>query len=292
MRPIAWSTLVVLAGLAVLLAACRLSVQPPVPAEQNFSPLPQVESPLPLGGDRLDSVSDYRATAHMEERHTRPDGTVFGGIVEYNYYWMRGTGQFSHNEHSVTTLYYLESNESGLQESYLVDDLAFTFCDSCPVVDARAGSWSVTKRYAGNPPTPPQDMLSGLLGLPLAELIAQSVVIGNEKFSGITTTHYRLIDAQDLSNAVRSRIGGAPNSPIELTMAQLDIWLTLGDQRVMHHTFQVEGKAEMVAGTQELQPFTILDHSSVTEIDNSISITVPSEVLMAVDAQLKALESN
>jgi hypothetical protein len=227
----------------------------------------------------------------LEERHSRPDGSLFGGIVEYNYYWARGEGQFSHNEHSVVTRYYLESNESAVEESYLVDDLAFASCSSCPVVDERAGGWSVTKRYAGNPPAPPHDVLSGLLGLPLAELIAQSVVIGNEKISGITTTHYRLIDSQVLSDAVRRRIGGAPNSPIELAMAQMDIWLTLGDQRLMHHTFQVEGKAEMVAGTQELQPFTILDHSSVSELNSAMPITVPAEVLTAVETQLKALEN-
>jgi hypothetical protein len=290
LKPSACIKLVVLSGLAVLLTACRLSVQPPAPAEQNFSPLTKVESPLPLGGDRLDSVNAYHATAHLEERHSRPDGSIFGGIVEYNYYWTRGEGQFSHNEHSVATRYYLESNESVVEESYLVDDLAFASCSSCPVVDERAGGWIVTKRYTGNPPTPPHDVLLGLLGLPLAELIAQSVVIGNEKISGITTTHYRLIDSQFLSDAVNRRIGGAPNSPIELAMAQMDIWLTLGDQRLMHHTFLVEGKAEMVAGTQELQPFTILDHSSVTEINSSITITVPSEVLTAVETQLKALE--
>ena len=103
MKPNTCIKLVVLAGLAVLLTACRLSVQPPAPAEQNFSPLTQVESPLPLGGNRLDSVNAYHATAHLEERHSRPDGSLFGGIVEYTYYWTRGEGQFSHNEYQIVT---------------------------------------------------------------------------------------------------------------------------------------------------------------------------------------------
>ena len=63
---------------------------------------------------------------------------------------------------------------------------------------------------------------------PLAELIAQSVVIGHEKISGIPTTHYRLLDSQVLSEAVRRRIGADPNSPVELAMAQMDICADAG----------------------------------------------------------------
>jgi hypothetical protein len=260
-------------------------------------------------------VNAYYATAQLEERHFGPEGSLFGGIVEYTYYRTRGEGQFSHNEYQIVTRGYFSNDSLGVNESYVVDDLVFTYCSSCPQVDLRSRGWRVTKRSANNLPatprnvlaydyannriTPPPNELSSSMILlpqssPLAELIAQSVVIDNEEISGIPTTHYRLLDSQVLSEAVRRRIGSEPNLPVELAMAQMDIWLTLGDQQVMQHTFQVEGKAGWGAAVegQELYRFTILDQSSVTVINSSIPITVPSEVLTAVETQLKALENN
>src|SRR5436190_7225903 len=104
LKPNACIKLVVLAGLLVLLDACHLSVYPPTPAEQNFSPLLQAESPLPSGADRLDSADSYHAISHFEERHSRPDGSLMGGIIESHYYRTLSEGQNDHNEHFVMTM--------------------------------------------------------------------------------------------------------------------------------------------------------------------------------------------
>jgi hypothetical protein len=248
-----------------------------------------------MGPNRLDSASAYHATSHREERYSRPDGSLLGGIVESNYYWTRSEGQYGYNEHQVVTLRDWEMETPGvMDESYLVDDLAFTYCASCPPVDDRAGGWSVRKRNEGILPgvnvAPQRDALSRIVGIPLAELLAQSVMIGDESINGLIATHYRLIDAQISSDMIRMRIGGAPDSPLEVAMAQMDIWLTVGDQQLIQYTFQVEGRMELVAGSQVLQPFTFSDQYSVTEINSSMTITVPSEVLDAVEPQLRALE--
>ena len=107
---------------------------------------------------------------------------------------------------------------------------------------------------------------------------------------GITATHYRLTDTQALSETVRMRTGGATNTPLEVTMAQLDTWLTVGDHQPIHYTFQAEGRTESIAGSQVLQPFTIQEQYSVTEINSNRPITVPTEVLSAVATQLERLE--
>jgi hypothetical protein len=284
--------LIVFAGLALLLAACQLTIAPIPPAEQSSSPLPQGESPLAMGSNRLDSVASYHATLQREERYFQPDGSFRGGITESHYYWTRSEGPYGYNEHQILTLRDWETETPGVMgESYLVDDLAFTNCVSCP--PDRAG-WSVTKRNEGIPlggtVAPQGDALWRIAGISNAELLAQRVVIGDESINGLTATHYRLIEDQISSEMIRMRLGGAPDSPLEVAIAQMDIWLTVGDQQLIQYTLQVEGTMELIAGTQVLQPFIYSEQYSVTEINSSMTITVPSEVLDAVEPQLRELE--
>ena len=305
MKPNARINLILLAGLAALLAACQFNSTPahaPTHFEQNSPPVSQVESPLLPVVARLDATSAYHITFRSEERRTQPDGSTVPGISEYNYFWMHSEGQYGHNEHSVTTLVDPQSGTPGvMDESYMVDDLAFTYYPTCPP-SAGQTCWSVYKRSGGNIPDAasdsqavPDDRLSidgvsRYAGFPLAGLVAQSVVIGDESIRGITATHYRLTDSQALSDKVRMQTGGAPNTPLEVSMAQMDIWLTVADRQPIQYIFQAEGKTESIAGSQVLQPFTIQEHYSVTEINSPMTITVPTEVLTAVATQLKALE--
>jgi len=115
-------------------------------------------------------------------------------------------------------------------------------------------------------------------------------VIGDESINGISATHYQLKDIQALSEMVRMLTGGAPDTPLEVTMAQMDTWLTVGDHQPIQFMFQAEGRKESIAGSQLLQPFTVQKQYSVTEINSNMPITVPTAVLTAVEAQLKTLE--
>ena len=298
MKPNTRVYLILLAGFAVLLAACQFPVRSPARVEQITSTPPQVESPLPVvtEGLLLDSASAYRVTLHSEVRRTQPDGSTIPEILEYNYFWTRSENPYGYNEHRVTTIVDPLSGTPGvMDEAYVVDDLAFTYCPTCPMITAGQTGWSVGKRSGGDSPGSARDVyvdgVSTIAGMPLAALVARSVVIGSEEISGIPATHYRLTDSQVLSEMVRIRTGGAPNTPLEVRMAQANIWLTVSDHQPIQYTFQAEGRTESIAGSQLLQPFTIHEQYSITEINGAVTITVPTAVLTAVGPQLKALET-
>ncbi len=284
MRPDARLKLIFLTGFVALLAACQLTSTPTTTAnEPHRQIVPQVESPL-SAVDRLDSISAYHVTLHSEAHLTLPDGSTGGGTTEYNAYWTQSTGPNGYNAHYVTTMIDPQSGTpSVMDESYLVDDLAFTYCPMCPAT-AEQGGWGVSKREESAAAATELDVanVSRRAGIPLAELVAKSVVIGEETINGIVATHYLGTDAQVLLGLVRTRMGGSPSTPLKVTMAQADIWLTAGDQQPIQYTFQAEGKTETVAGSQSLQPFTLQEQYSVTEINNKITITVPADVLTAV----------
>lgn len=295
MKPNARINPVLLAGFAALLGACQFSSVPalaPTQLEQNPPSLSQVESPLLTVVESLDSVSAYHVTLHQEVRHTQPDGSTFPEIAEYNYFWTHNEGQYGYNSHGITTMIDPQSGVPlAMDESYMIDGLAFMYCATCPGTAEQAG-WSVSQRSEGNIPGSPLDMdsVERKTGIPIAALVAQSVVIGDERISGISATHYRLTDSQALSEAIRMLMGGATNTSVEVAMAQMDTWLTVGDHQPIQYTFQAEGRTESIAGSQVLQPFTIQNQYSVTEINSNRPITVSTEILTAVAPQLKTLE--
>jgi len=304
MKPNAWIKLILLAGLAAFFVACQFSSTPAhrsTSPEQSSQPLSPLESPPPVVRESLDSISAYRVVLHREVRHTQPDGSIFPEISEFNYSWTRTNNPYGYNAHSVTTMIDPQSGTPVvMDESYVVDDLAFTYCPNCPGTADRAG-WDVSKsgderdsiRIIPNAATGLLDIdnVSGITATPLAVLVAQSSVIGDEEIGGISATHYRLTDSHALSEMVRMRTGGAPNTPLEVTMAQLDIWLTADGRQPILYTFQAEGSTESPAGSQLFHPFTIEEKYSVTEINNNRPITVPTAVLTAVESQRKTLES-
>lgn len=285
-------TLLLIVGLTALLAACQLTVHIPTEAGQNT--LPQVASPLPAVVEGLGSVRSYHVTLRYEEHRTLPDGSIAHGLMETNYNWTRSEGPNGYDAHRIVTLGDPQSGTMGvMEETYLVDDLAFTYCSSCPVAADRSGGWSVSKRNESNPPgllvadVDRLDMTFGvadLAGIPITDLVAQSVVLGKENINGIAATHYQLTNSQALTDTVIMRMAGVPNLPLEITVAQLDLWLTVGDLKPLQYTFKAEGKSESVAGAP-IQPFTLLEQYSVTEINSSIKITVPTAVLITVEKQ-------
>lgn len=297
MKPNARINSLLLAGFAALFTACQFTSTPmqvPTKVEQTPIPLSQVEKPLLPVVDSLDSVTAYHLTLHQEIGHSQPDGSTFSEIAEYNYFWTHSEGQYGYNEHSVTTIIDPQSGTPFvMDETYLVDDLAFTYCPTCPIPAEQAG-WSVGQRGEGGDPRSATDIVldraSSFAGIPLTALIEQSVVIGDENINGIATTHYQLKDIQALSEMVRMLTGGAPDTPVEVTMAQMDTWLTVGDHQPIQFLFQAEGSKESIAGSQLLQPFTVQKHYTITEVNSNLTITVPTEVLTAVAAPLKELE--
>jgi len=297
MKPNAWIKLILLVGLAALFVACQFSSTPAhrsTSPEQSSQPLSPLESPPPVVRESLDSISAYRVVLHREVRHTQPDGSIFPEISEFNYSWTRTNNPYGYNAHRVTTLVDPQSGTPWvMDESYLVDDLAFTYCPPCPLPADQAG-WSVGQRGNGGDPRSATDIVldrvSNFGGISLSALVTQSVVIGDESINGISATHYQLKDIQALSEMVRMRTGGAPDTPLEVTMAQMDTWLTVGDHQPILYTFQAEGSTESPAGSQLFHPFTIEEKYSVTEINNNRPITVPTAVLTAVESQLKTLE--
>lgn len=296
MKPNAWIKFILLVGLAALFVACQFSSTPAhrsTSPEQSSQPLSPLESPPPVVRESLDSISAYRVVLHREVRHTQPDGSIFPEISEFNYSWTRTNNPYGYNAHIVTTMIDPQSGTPGvMDEMYVVDDLAFTYCLTCPGTADRAG-WDVSKR-GGNERIMPNaatglldiDNVSRITATPLAVLVAQSSVIGDEEIGGISATHYQLKDIQALSEMVSWRVA----KPLEVKMAQLDMWLTADDRQPILYTFQAEGKTESPAGSQLLQPFTVQKQYSVTEINSNLTITVPTAVLTAVAAQLKALE--
>jgi hypothetical protein len=188
-----------------------------------------------------------------------------------------------------------------MNESYAVDDLVFAYCMSCG--PSTSGVWRVSKRATGNEP----DLNSGPagpfavdvpLGLtptgigPIAVdlLVAQSSVVADEEMNGFATVHRRFTDRQALSEAVRWQVGAAPNDPLEVTKAQIDTWLTPDERRLVRLVFKAEGKAQAVAGSGVLLPFALKDEFNFTAVDRNTPIVVPSDVLAAVEPQLKALK--
>jgi len=229
---------------------------------------------------------------HSEVRRTQPDGSIFPEISEFNYSWTRTNNPYGYNAHRVTTLVDPQSGTPVvMDEAYVVDDLAFTYCPNCPGTADRAG-WDVSKR--GDEGIIPNaatglldiDTVSRITATPLDILVAQSSVIGDEEISGIAAVHYQLTNVQVLSDTVRWRVPAL----LEVKMAQLDIWLTADDRQPILYTFQAEGSTESPAGSQLFHPFTIEEKYSVTEINNNRPITVPTAVLTAVESQLKTLE--
>jgi hypothetical protein len=85
-------------------------------------------------------------------------------------------------------------------------------------------------------------------------------------------------------------VGAAPNDPLEVTTAQVDIWLTPGTRQLVRLVFQAQGKTQAVAGSGVLLPFVLKDEFNFTAVDRNTPIVVPDEVMAAVEAQLKALE--
>jgi len=229
---------------------------------------------------------------HSEVRRTQPDGSIFPEISGFNYSWTRTNNQYGYNAHRVTTLVDPQSGTPVvMDEAYVVDDLAFTYCPTCPGTADRAG-WDVSKR--GDEGIIPNaatglldiDTVSRITATPLDILVAQSSVIGDEEISGIAAVHYQLTNVQVLSDTVRWRVPAL----LEVKMAQLDIWLTADDRQPILYTFQAEGSTESPAGSQLFHPFTIEEKYSVTEINNNRPITVLTAVLTAVESQLKTLE--
>lgn len=295
MKPNAWIKLILLVGLAALFVACQFSSTPAhrsTSPEQSSQPLSPLESPPPVVRESLDSISAYRVVLHSEVRRTQPDGSIFPEISGFNYSWTRTNNPYGYNAHRVTTLVDPQSGTPVvMDEAYVVDDLAFTYCPNCPGTADRAG-WDVSKR--GDEGIIPNaatglldiDTVSRITATPLDILVAQSSVIGDEEISGIAAVHYQLTNVQVLSDTVRWRVPAL----LEVKMAQLDIWLTADDRQPILYTFQAEGSTESPAGSQLFHPFTIEEKYSVTEINNNRPITVPTAVLTAVESQLKTLE--
>jgi len=230
---------------------------------------------------------------HREVRRTQPDGSIFPEISGFNYSWTRTNNPYGYNARRVTTLVDPQSGTPVvMDEVYVVDDLAFTYCPTCPGTADRAG-WDVSKR--GDEGIIPNaatglldiDTVSRITATPLAVLVAQSSVIGEEEIGGISAVHYQLTNVQVLSDMVRWRVPAL----LEVKMAQLDIWLTADGRQPILYTFQAEGSTESPAGSQLFHPFTIEDKYSVTEINSNRPITMPTEVLTAVESQRKTLES-
>jgi hypothetical protein len=206
------------------------------------------------------------------------------------------------NSHEVMTLSNLQTGESFvMSESYAVGDLVFTPCTRCPPPDN--GVWHVSKRTTGNDPSlnsvpvgpyavdVPLGITPEFIGPIAVELlVAQSSVVGDEAINGFATVHRRFTDRQALAEAIRWQLGGAPNDPFEVTSAQIDLWLTRDEHRLVRLLFQAEGRAQTFAGSGVLHPFTLQDEFNFTAVDRNTPIVVPDEVLAAVEAQLKALE--
>lgn len=298
MKPHVCIHFILLVGFTIFCTACQRSnlAGDTLPAEQqNRLTVAQSTPPLPVVIDRLDAITAYQVTVRRAMRQTQPDGFILPSAMEYTYAWSQTGDAYGYNVHTMTTLTDPLSGESAvMDEGYLVGDLAFLYCPVCPLPADQAG-WSVSKRHesAIREFTLDIDGVSRIMGTPLAMLMTQSLVIGDETINDVSVTHYRLTDIQALSDAVRTMIGGgASATPLEVSLAALDIWLTVGDQQPIQYTLQVEGKNEYIAGSQELLPFTIQEQYQVAAINHQMTITVPATVLDAVAAPLKALAGN
>ena len=281
-------TVVLLASFVTLLGACQLSGLAPAAAQQ--SPLLQSDSPL-LVTHHEDTTAAYRTLVRQEEHRTEADGSTIHTVVENNYYYIPSANPYGYNAHQILTLSNPEAGIEGvMEETYVVDDLAFTYCPSCGF--AATGGWTVSNRPIFKDDgvnRAPAELGIGLT--PLTTLVEQSAVVGTESINGISTTHYRLAPSQLLSDTVRWRIGGQPQARLEITTAQLDIWLSTDEQKPIQYNFAAEGSSEIVTGEQVLPPFafTILDQYNISEIEPGTTITVPAEVLAAVAPQLETL---
>lgn len=278
------------ASFVTLLSACQLSGLAPAPAQQ--SPLLQAESPLPFVANREDTTDGYQVLARFEEHRTEADGSTIHSIVENNYYQTPSANQHGYNAHHIITLGNPEAGIQGvMEETYVVDDLVFTYCPSCGF--AATGGWDVSNRTMVKEDGVSRAPVELSIGLtPIATLVEQSAVVGTESINGISTTHYRLAPSQLLSDTVRWRIGGQPDARLEIAMAQLEIWLSADEQKPIQYNFAAEGSSEIITGAQVLPPFTftILDQYSFIETTGDMPITVPPEVLGLVEGQIKALE--
>ncbi len=178
-------------------------------------------------------------------------------------------------------------------QSYAVDDLFFSHCTLC-APPYRSGVWVVDRRTPGHDPNYfPLGITPTNVGpIAVEQLVAQSSVVGDEAMNGFATVHRRFTDRQVLAAAVSWQVGGAAQDPLELTTAQVDMWLTRDTHRLVRLRFQAEGKAHGITAAGVLYPFALTDEFNLTAVDRNTPIVVPSEVLAEVAAQIKALKGD
>lgn len=292
--------LILLVGFTFLLAACKLIAPGHQPAlvEQNPPSMVQVESPLPPAAPSLNAIDTYQSTLRREESDTQTQGTeIFIGEIRYTR--VHADNQHGYNAHSVTTLQAIlpaaivepdAVTEGVMDEQYLMDDIAFIYCGTCPD-SAEQGGWSAYKRGAVSQVEPRSialgaiDTIQSLYGSSIEMLVAQSNVAGSEKINGIDTIHYQFTDVETL----REIMPADPQLPMEIQTAQVDIWLTVSDRLLIQYVFQATGRKAMSAGASLLEPFTLEERYSVTEINSQMTLTVPTEILTAVAPQINIL---
>jgi hypothetical protein len=329
MNAMTWIRLVLLVAFAALFNACQApgapgdtpagppasdqgfaSPQPAPPPSQAESPLAftQVESPLAGAAGSPDCVGvagidGYQMVRRIEIQLTQPDGSIQPYIVENLLLVTRTDGQNCNSHMVIGAMVDPQTGEKtgAIDESYAVDDLVFAYCSMCSPPDN--GVWRVSKRTAGNDPSVTSGPLgpfavdvpvgltpTGIGPIALERLVAQSSVVGDEAINGFATVHRRFTDRQALAEAVGWPVGAAPNDPLEVTTAQVDMWLTLDARRLVRLVFQAEGKTQAVSGSGVLHPFALKDEFNFTAVDRNTPVVVPDKVLAAVESQRKALE--
>lgn len=323
MNGTAWLRLMLTAAVAVLFSACQLSGAPPYtpaglpPRGQGFaSPLPappqqgQPQSPLAypwpgrlllVDADTPDCVGVAGLDGYQMVRRTavqpKPvDGTIQRqspqpSISEFVLVVTRTVGPLCNIYRAQVTVDPQTGKRSVMDESYTVDDLFFAYCTLCGP-PYHSGTWYVFKRSPGEDPNRfPLGITPTNIGpIAVAQLMAQSSVVGEEEMNGFATVHRRFTDLQVLAEAGSWQVGGAAEEPLELTAGQVDLWLTRDTHRLVRLRFQVEGERHAVSGSAVHVPFVLTDEFNLHALDRDTPIVVPPEVLAAVAEQLKALQ--
>jgi len=315
MKGMVWLRLGLLAAFAVLFNACQLPGAPPAHGQGLASPLPvpaqgqpqsplaytEPASPLLVDADSPDCVGVAGLEGYQMVQRTaiqpRPvDGVIQPyslrpAITELLFFVTRTDDQVCNVYRATVTVDPQTGARNVTDQSYAVDDLFFSYCTLC-APPYHSGVWVVDKRTPGEDPNYfPLGLTPTAVGpIAVAQLAAQSSVVGDEAMNGFATVHRRFTDRQMLSEAVRWQLGGAARDPLEVTTAQVDMWLTRDTHRLVRLRFQAEGKAPGITDAGVLYPFALTDEFNFTAVDRNTPIVVPDEVLAAVAAQRKALE--
>ena len=270
----------------------------------------QPESPLAVAAASRDCVGvpgldGYQMVRRTEMQLPQADGSIQPNIIEDRMLVTRTAGQDCNSHLVIGAMADPQTGKiiGAIDESYVVDDLVFAYCSMCSPPDS--GVWRVSKRMTSNEPSSSSGPIGplpvpapvglipiGIGPIEVDRLVAQSRVVGDEEMNGFATVHRLFTDRQALSEAVGWLAGAASNYPVEVTTAQVDTWLTPDEGRLVRLLFQAEGKVPAGIGSEVLLPFTLKEEFNFTAVDRNTPIVVPSEVLAAVEPQLKALEGN